>query len=715
MAFITLAGSLKDPNSDLSIGDQVRFTQQSTTGETLEGAVSVVTISVLGTYSVNLQYGLVLVEYRNAKNPNFKSLGIKTVNSNNPATSIPELLTATVPVSSADLIAFQAILADTVNAENGAVTAKNAAVVAQASAETAQAAAVAAAAAASVENVLYIRHVNLLDKITKATSSTIPQGFCVGNSIMQGTGSTSISNTLPFLLGSKLQSYTATGTTNNWSPPNRSVGGSTSALTLQYISDNADNSSILPANGAFTTARDYCLILTMRNDINLQSVADEGPKIIRLMLQTLKNKNIDPIFIIDPPKLDMATGDILDTQSNWGNLYDQYISICAVEGVTVVDAWKYFDNLKTQGADIRAYSSDGTHPNDAGYEIIAELIFKSMTGTAVNYPVKNKTVASFDYSDSVSTYNATGGSVTTTTTITGLNTGGTARKQQTGESTTEAFVLSDGDTIEFTSPAPAQGVIIDMLGGASGTLNATYGSVSLAGGIGAESGSVRETATLRRFLKSVVPYDFKSNIVLTSVGTTRVLGVTFLCEKVSSSFSRWIDVVETGSWTNTTFSVGGDCSESSTVGDSAIIKVYGSMLSFNYERRISNGKFSYSIDGAAAVEIDTYLNASPVNQEINLDLGLDGFHTIEFIITTKNASSTGNRVRIGNFRKYLGQGDQPVDYIAMNATDVVNTRTQYNNADTVKVISGTNVSYDGLSNGSITLSGTGAALVKLTF
>tara|TARA_R110001606_G_scaffold59162_1_gene140976 strand:- start:588 stop:1658 length:1071 start_codon:yes stop_codon:yes gene_type:complete len=130
MAFITLAGKIRDPNSDLSIGDQIRFTQQSTTGETLPGAVSVITISVLGTYSVNLQYGLVLVEYRSAKNPNFRSLGIKTVNSNNPATSIPELLTATVPVSSADLIAFQAILADAVTAKNAAVTAETGAVAA---------------------------------------------------------------------------------------------------------------------------------------------------------------------------------------------------------------------------------------------------------------------------------------------------------------------------------------------------------------------------------------------------------------------------------------------------------------------------------------------------------------------------------------------------------------------------------------------------------
>ena len=131
MAFITLAGKIRDPNSDLSIGDQIRFTQQSTTGETLPGAVSVITISVLGTYSVNLQYGLVLVEYRSAKNPNFRSLGIKTVNSNNPATSIPELLNALVPVSSAELIEFQAILADAVTAKNAAVTAETGAVTAR--------------------------------------------------------------------------------------------------------------------------------------------------------------------------------------------------------------------------------------------------------------------------------------------------------------------------------------------------------------------------------------------------------------------------------------------------------------------------------------------------------------------------------------------------------------------------------------------------------
>jgi len=128
MAFITLSGTLLDPNGDLAVGDQIRFTHKSTTGKTVEGAVSIITINPAGTYSLPLQYGLVLVEYKDVRTQQFKNLGVATVNSTNPATSIPELLNALVPVSSADLIQFQAILANAVTAqaaaENAATTAE---------------------------------------------------------------------------------------------------------------------------------------------------------------------------------------------------------------------------------------------------------------------------------------------------------------------------------------------------------------------------------------------------------------------------------------------------------------------------------------------------------------------------------------------------------------------------------------------------------------
>jgi hypothetical protein len=120
MASITLSGLLRDPTTEFAVGDEIRFTHTSTTGQTVKSAVSVVTIAPGGTYSFNLEYGLVLVEYKDIRSTQFKNLGIATVNASNPATSIPELLNALVPVSSAELIEFQAILADCVTAKNAA-------------------------------------------------------------------------------------------------------------------------------------------------------------------------------------------------------------------------------------------------------------------------------------------------------------------------------------------------------------------------------------------------------------------------------------------------------------------------------------------------------------------------------------------------------------------------------------------------------------------
>jgi len=120
MASINLSGQLLDPNGDLAVGDKVRFTHKSTTGETIQSAVSVLTIPPDGMYDIDLEFGLVLVEYQDSRRSQYKNLGVATVNGTNPATSIPELLNALVPVSSAELIEFQAILADCVTAQTAA-------------------------------------------------------------------------------------------------------------------------------------------------------------------------------------------------------------------------------------------------------------------------------------------------------------------------------------------------------------------------------------------------------------------------------------------------------------------------------------------------------------------------------------------------------------------------------------------------------------------
>jgi hypothetical protein len=131
MAHITLAGVLLDPTGEFSVGDRVRFTHQSTTGNTMRSAVSELIVPPNGAYSINLEYGLVLVEYNDYRLGQYRNLGVATVNATNTATSIPELLNALVPVSDAELIQFQAIQSNCVAAQNAAAASAAAALVSQ--------------------------------------------------------------------------------------------------------------------------------------------------------------------------------------------------------------------------------------------------------------------------------------------------------------------------------------------------------------------------------------------------------------------------------------------------------------------------------------------------------------------------------------------------------------------------------------------------------
>lgn len=136
MASINLSGVLLDPTGELAVGDKIRFTHKSTTGETIQSAVSELIIGPTGAYDIDLEYGLVLIEYNDVRRRQYKNLGVATVNGTNPATSIPELLNALVPVSSAELIEFQAILADCVTAEANSEASAAAALASEANANS---------------------------------------------------------------------------------------------------------------------------------------------------------------------------------------------------------------------------------------------------------------------------------------------------------------------------------------------------------------------------------------------------------------------------------------------------------------------------------------------------------------------------------------------------------------------------------------------------
>jgi hypothetical protein len=167
MAHITLSGVLLDPTGEFAVGDKVRFTHKSTTGETIMGAISVLNVPPNGAYSIDLEYGLVFVEYMDYRRGQWCNLGVATVNGTNPATSIPELLNALVPVSSAELIEFQAILADCVTAQTAAELAETAAELAETNAAQSAVDAENSAQSIDVDNLIQV-----FDTVTEYQAST---------------------------------------------------------------------------------------------------------------------------------------------------------------------------------------------------------------------------------------------------------------------------------------------------------------------------------------------------------------------------------------------------------------------------------------------------------------------------------------------------------------------------------------------------------------
>lgn len=112
MASINLSGILKDPTGEVAVGDQIRFTHRTTTGDTIKFARSVLIIPPGGDYDIDLEFGNILVEYLDIKDVNYKNLGIVTVNGDSTAVTLPELLLAIVPPTDEQLLEFQNILAE---------------------------------------------------------------------------------------------------------------------------------------------------------------------------------------------------------------------------------------------------------------------------------------------------------------------------------------------------------------------------------------------------------------------------------------------------------------------------------------------------------------------------------------------------------------------------------------------------------------------------
>ena len=134
MASVNLTGTLTNPEGEPDEGAIVKFTLLTTTGTTVSSSKSQLEVPQDGLYDIDIVYGNLRVDYIN-EDGSTRFVSIVTVNGDTTATSLPELLNASVPPTDSQLLEFQAILAACIaaqaaseTAETGAVAAKDIAV-----------------------------------------------------------------------------------------------------------------------------------------------------------------------------------------------------------------------------------------------------------------------------------------------------------------------------------------------------------------------------------------------------------------------------------------------------------------------------------------------------------------------------------------------------------------------------------------------------------
>lgn len=539
------------------------------------------------------------------------------------------------------------------------------------------------------------------------------KGAGYGNSIVQGTGSTSASTTWLFRLGVKLAAGSAALDTNsNFAPSNNGVGGSMVYTPLSYAADRVTSAGNLTVSTARGTDRPYALLMSMRNEAAAPlSAVTAWPQLLRVTLRQLKRTHGDVLMVTDPPLINITTGVVLDS-TTWANLAAVTSRVCADEGVTLVDFWSYAMWLYAQGVDLRPFSYDGTHPNDAGHDLIAALVYQALftpreasadAGTTGSLREASLAVAAAVYDASVAPASVA--------TVSSFATTSTARKNETGEGTTSAYSVTSAQTITFHCPLPAYRVIVQYVQGGSATGTATFNGVSAGSLTSSSTATVIELASA-----STVATPAPGKLVITGAANTlKILGVTFITADPVDQHDTWPGATEVGSWSSATFggagmATSGAARVSSTVGNTLTVAWYGTRLTYALESGTGFGKISEATDGGATTTTDCYSTTSE-QTFVATPVVTEGWHSTVFTIVTKNASSSANAVRVGLLKSYLPPSSK-VAFVSVGSGEVMPLPGKWRSAALVETISGTPVLRWTPYASTITLTG-GAAIVRL--
>ncbi|MNJ90415.1 Pectate lyase superfamily protein [compost metagenome] len=516
------------------------------------------------------------------------------------------------------------------------------------------------------KSIIKARHKNISNKFYN--SDAPPKGMAVGDSICQGAGAEDVLGIWAWITATKLQIKFG-NTTNSWHVSNFGVGGSTIYNNIAYLSHLLDE-NLKPEKGkAFSY--DYWVIITGRNDSTQVALADFS-NMYRTAVRSGIRAGIDVICVTEPPTINITTGEIEDL------LYPEYANIirriAAQEGASLVDAHAEWMYQKLIGTDLRTLSSDGTHPNNAGYAIIGDLIYRCMIDASTPCEIlKNENDPNRLGYYAQSTYK-TKDTYLTSVVVPEVTTATTSRKEATGVN--EAIKISNGGYAQFLIPnCRIEGVIITFIAGNSGKIEvqSPWGLTLAPFEIQSPGGSVREFSVYAYGNSNftVNPVSAGDILVRAKNGDVIITGVHIISPILVSEHAT-VTGLENGAPWNFFVDQNKKWKSSNVVSNTIKVKWYGTDLAVDYARGTDFGILGFTTDGDEKETADGYVNNPHTFSTAIVAKNLTrGWHETVFSVEPKNATSTSTNVAIRNLQIF---SSVPIDgtIIALEGKGITN-------------------------------------------
>ena len=537
------------------------------------------------------------------------------------------------------------------------------------------------------------RHFNLYSKLM---NFVLVNGCVLGDSIAEG-GSGSWHRLLTEKL--KQDGYNVGGFREH------GVGGTTALNILQAVSYDAiqmanTNSKFIEHRKGYPYNYDYWLICSGRNDSSGKVDLKTYEKILRATLRTAKRNQIDVILIIEPPAIDMITGEIIDGYvSDDVNQYETYSELARKignsEGVSIVDMQKYF-KFKSLTESLIPYYADGVHYSTLGQQEMMNMVYECLTRTPEeNFKPNYFKIPQANYYP-ISAFTPSSGTYTYET-YTPISSVSRLWHLQDKDASADKYIkVRNGNSVTFEFLNNKLDFIsVNFLRKlTTGTIKITSGGVTVASGLRGMNNNMAEDSVYALCTRTDFPA--RGSVTITAEnGDLAITGVSTLQPILTTRHKEFNGIIQ-GTPSNMPIS-GTTFKNLYTVGDCFEFEWIGNNVGINIAKGPEMGIVDITTDGVTET-VDLYQSNYTIWNIYSLLKNLEyGKHKTRITVKDKNGSSKGRNTPIREIHVYSSSSsDGSIATLINNKSDVYLTNV-YNLINLENYLLNTNPNMTGWS------------------